>query len=80
MATPAPITKQELARADDRVLSPREVAELLGVSVFILLRKRQRHDGGDLPWVQLSENRIGYRFGDLKAFLAARRQGSLDAA
>jgi hypothetical protein len=65
---------------DDRVLTAAETAVLLGVSEFTLLRKRQRPQADGLPFVQLSQNRLGYRLGDVRAFLAARRVGSLDAA
>jgi hypothetical protein len=75
------LTKREpLAHTDDRVLAPREVCELLGLSIFTLTRLRQEPDAGGLPWVQLSAKRVGYRLGDVRAYLAARRRGSLDAA
>lgn len=62
---------------DDRVLTAAETAVLLGVSEFTLLRKRQRPKADGLPFVQLSPNRIGYRLGDVRAFLLARRVGAL---
>ena len=62
---------------DDRVLTAAETAVMLGVSEFTLLRKRQRPKADGLPFVRLSQNRIGYRLGDVRAFLAARRVGSL---
>jgi hypothetical protein len=72
-----PILPEELVNADERVLTAEETSVLLGVSVFTLLRKRQERGGGDLPWVRLSAKRIGYRLGDVKAWLLARRQGAL---
>jgi hypothetical protein len=67
----------EHANAENRVLTVAETAELLGVSVFTLLRKRQRPNADGLPFVQLSPKRIGYRVSDIMAFLNARRVGSL---
>jgi hypothetical protein len=64
----------------DRVLTATETARMLGVSEFTLLRKRRQPGGDGLPFVRLSTNRIGYRLNDLRAFLAARRVGSLDGA
>jgi hypothetical protein len=63
--------------SDDRVLSAAETASLLGLSSFTLLRMRQRPEADGLPWVQLSAKRIGYRLGDIRSYLQARRVGSL---
>lgn len=64
--------------SDKRVIyTVPEVAEMLGVSTFTLLRKRQQPDAGGLPFVQLSTNRIGYLRADVEAFLRARRVGKL---
>jgi hypothetical protein len=57
-----------------------ETASLLGLSSFTLLRMRQRPEADGLPFVKLSPNRLGYRLGDVRSFLAARRVGSLQAA
>jgi hypothetical protein len=54
-----------------------EVIGLLGVSVFTLLRMRQRPGADGLPFIQLSPKRIGYRLGDVRAYLKARRVGEL---
>jgi hypothetical protein len=62
---------------DEVVLTEPEVRQLLRLSKITLLRMRQREDRGGLPFVQLSPGRIGYLRGDLRAFLAARRVGSL---
>jgi hypothetical protein len=62
---------------DYSVLSPAETAQLLGLHKLTLLRMRQRDDCGGLPFVRLSSNRIGYVWVDVRAFLAARRVGSL---
>jgi hypothetical protein len=64
----------------DRVLTVAETALMLGISEFTLLRKRQQPRGDGLPFVRLSANRIGYMLSDVRAFLAAHRVGSLDAA
>jgi predicted DNA-binding transcriptional regulator AlpA len=74
MPSPSPVT-DEFVNADDRVLTPREVAGLIGLSLFTMLRMRQANAGP--PWVQISPNRIGYRLGDVKAYLAAQRVGAL---
>jgi hypothetical protein len=62
---------------DDRVLTAAETAKLLGVSEFTLLRKRQRPNADGLPYVMLSPKRLGYRLGDVRAYLRSRRVGSL---
>jgi len=70
------------AQFHDRVLTAPATAEMLGLSEFTLLRKRQLPDAGGLPFVQLSAKRIGYRLSDVLAFLNAHRVGALpkDAA
>jgi hypothetical protein len=65
------------ARLEDEILTAAATAKLLGLSIFTLLRKRQEPDGGDLPWVRLSERRIGYRRGDVRHYQLARRRGAL---
>jgi predicted DNA-binding transcriptional regulator YafY len=68
-------------REDCAVLTAAEIAELLGVHKLTLLRMRQREDAGGLPFVMLSEHRVGYLWRDVRAFLAARRVGKvLEAA
>lgn len=62
---------------DHAVLSAAETASLLGVSKFTLLRMRQQQNAGGLPYVKISQNRIGYVRRDVLAFLAARRVGTL---
>jgi hypothetical protein len=47
------------APTEDAVLSAAETAELLGVSEFTLLRKRQRPNADGLPYIRLSPKRIG---------------------
>ena len=64
----------------DQVLTIPEVAKLLAVHHHTLLRMRQTPDAGGLPWVKISTQRIGYRRGDVEAFLASRRVGTLNAA
>ena len=41
-----------------------------------LLRMRQRPNAGGLPFVKLSQHRVGYLRDDLLAFLAVRRVGA----
>jgi hypothetical protein len=80
MKPPAAIDTAKFVSDADRVLTACETARMLALSEFTLLRKRQQPDGGGLPFVRLSAHRIGYRLGDVQAFLAARRVGSLNAA
>jgi hypothetical protein len=65
---------------NDRILTVGEVIGMLGVSVFTLLRMRQRPNADGLPYIQLSPKRIGYRLGDVRAYLRARRVGALTEA
>jgi hypothetical protein len=62
---------------EERVLTAAEAGELLGLSRFTMLRMRQLPDAGGLPFVQLSQGRIGYRSRDVTAYLVARRVGRL---
>jgi hypothetical protein len=62
---------------EDEILSPRETAKEIDLSEFTLMRMRQSPDAGGLPYVQLSPGRIGYRRGDIRAFLLSRRVGTL---
>jgi len=73
---------KDQAQFHDRVLTAPATAEMLGLSEFTLLRKRQQPGAGGLPFVQLSDKRIGYRLSDVLAFLNARTVGALpkDAA
>src|SRR2546421_604146 len=65
---------------DDRVQTAADTARQLGVSEFTLLRMRQSDNSGGLPFVQLSPGRIGYLRGDIRAYLVARRVGTLPEA
>jgi hypothetical protein len=65
---------------DDAVLTAAETANMLRVSSITLLRMRQRPDADGLPFVRLSQHRIGYVRRDVLAFLAARRVGALPQA
>jgi excisionase family DNA binding protein len=53
----------------DRLLTAREVAELLGVSAETVLRWTRR---GELPAIRLPGRAIRYRATDLDAWLLAR--------
>lgn len=55
-----------------RLLTAREVAELLGVSTETILRWSRR---GDLPAVRLPSGAWRYREGELDAWLAASSTG-----
>jgi predicted DNA-binding transcriptional regulator AlpA len=58
------------ALASERVLSARQGAELLGVSLATF---RRLHWAGKLPTaIQLSDRRLGWRVKDLLAHLAKR--------
>ncbi len=53
-----------------RILSPRELGELIGLAPATLWRMRRR---GDLPApIRLSPNRVGWREDVISAWLAAR--------
>lgn len=55
----------------DRVLKPREVEEITGLSTTTIWRERQR---GTFPEpVKISARRLGWRASDLSAWLDARR-------
>jgi hypothetical protein len=68
------------ASPEDTVMTPAETARMLGLSEFTLLRKRKESGAGGLPFVRLSQHRIGYIRRDVLAFLAARRVGALPQA
>lgn len=65
---------------DDVVDPPKAVERQTGLSKHTLIRMRQRPGAGGLPFVRLTTKRIGYRRGDVRAFIAARRVGDLQAA
>jgi predicted DNA-binding transcriptional regulator AlpA len=54
----------------DRVVAPKEVAALLGISIATLRRMWARGEGP--RWVRLSLRRQGCRLRDLNDFLASR--------
>ncbi len=58
---------------DEAILSSPEFAAMRGVSDRI--NHRERLAGAGCPYVLLSARRIGYRYGDCKAFLRGRRVG-----
>lgn len=58
---------------DEAILSSPEFAAMRGVSDRI--NHRERLAGTGCPYVLLSARRIGYRYGDCKAFLRGRRVG-----
>jgi DNA-binding MurR/RpiR family transcriptional regulator len=62
---------------EDSVQTAADTARQLGVSKFTLLRMRQAEGCSGLPFVQISPGRIGYLKSDVRAYLAARRVGTL---
>jgi predicted DNA-binding transcriptional regulator AlpA len=62
------------------VLTPPQVASLLGMHKHTLWRMRNAPEAGGLPFVKLSPQRIGYIRDDVLAYLAARRVGKLPEA
>ena len=62
---------------DDPVLSEPETAKYIGVSLITLTRMRR---AGRVPYIQLSENRIGYRRSMANEILDARTVRPLEAA
>lgn len=69
--------QQRVPPGEDRVLTAAEAAKQLGLSRFTMLRMRRSPDAGGLPFVRLSQGRIGYRGRDIEAYLLARRVGRL---
>lgn len=57
---------------DEDLLTPREVADLLGVSVKTVETWRKAKTGP--PWFQMSERVIRYQRGEVTTWLAAQRQ------
>ncbi len=64
----------------EAVLPAADVARMLGLSRHTLMRMRRRPQAAGLPFVKLSEGRLGYRRTDVEAFLRARRVGALPEA
>ena len=62
---------------DDPVLSEPETARYIGVSLITLRRLRW---AGKVPFIQLSENRIGYRRSMANEILDSRTVRPLEAA
>jgi predicted site-specific integrase-resolvase len=54
---------------DDPVLTEPETAKYIGVSLITLMRMRR---AGKVPYIQISENRIGYRRSMANEILDAR--------
>ena len=54
---------------EDRVITQREAAEVIGISLPTLRRRVRAGDGP--PIVRLSERRIGYRLRDLRSWIDA---------
>src|SRR5262249_10057268 len=69
--------RHRVSPSDDRVLTADEASKRIGLSRFTMLRMRRLPDAGGLPFVRLSQGRIGYRIRDLEAYLVARRVGRL---
>ena len=61
----------------DVILTADTVAQMLGLHRHTLMRMRAQPDAGGLPFVAISPRRLGYRLGDVQAYLAARRVGRL---
>lgn len=60
-----------------QLISPKETAQILGVSVETLSQWRH-HKRYNLPYVK-SGSRVRYRKEDIEAFIAARTKGGRDA-
>jgi len=63
---------------DDEILSLICLAAMLGISPRTAQRKMS--EGGWIPFVKLSDRRIGFRRADVRAFLKARTYSSTSAA
>lgn len=64
-----------IRRIDDRLLNPREAANILGVSRWTLKRLA---DGP--PCIQISPRRSGYRLSDIRSWLDRRAHGEAGTA
>jgi hypothetical protein len=62
---------------DDAYVGPDFVAAFLDVSDRTLQRHRKNRTGPD--WHEFGYHHVKYRFGDVKAWAASRRQGGEDA-
>jgi predicted site-specific integrase-resolvase len=73
------VTGRKPNLVDDPVWSELETAKYIGVSLITLMRMRR---AGKVPYIQISENRIGYRRSMANQILDARtvRPQSLEAA
>jgi excisionase family DNA binding protein len=60
----------------DRLLSTRDVAELLGLSPESVLRRWRR---GEIPGYRLASNVLRFREAELEAWLAERHSGTTGA-
>jgi hypothetical protein len=69
--------RHQIPPSEDKVLTAAEAAKRLGLSRFTLLRMRQLPNAGGLPFVKLSQARIGYWSRDVAAYLVAKRVGRL---
>lgn len=56
---------------DEALLKPREVAELLNISLHTLSSWRRQTNPHDLPWIEVGGS-IRYRREDVQAWLAKR--------
>jgi hypothetical protein len=61
------------------IMTEAEAAKMTSLSVRSLQRSRYTGEGGP-PHIQLSERRVGYRYGDVVAGLASRSRTSTSAA
>lgn len=59
----------------DRIISPKQVAETLGICVTTLYRMWERGDGPRR--LRISPNRVGVRVSDLDAFIEQRASHAL---
>ncbi len=53
-----------------KLLTSKEAAELLGISVAFL--ERDRWAGAKIPYVQVGERAVRYRLADLETYLESR--------
>ena len=60
-----------ITTAQSRLLSPRQVAEILGVSVNTLSQWRH-HKRYPLRYIKLGKRKVMYRPADVEAFIASR--------
>lgn len=65
-------------QGQDKLLTTKEAAPLLGVSTAFL--ERDRWAGAQIPFIRVGNRAVRYRLSDLNAFIESRRRISTSQA